>query len=205
MGLGYGKMDAPQSMGIATRPPLPARVWRALMTLESSSKLAMVCVAFGWFFMNTLAVSLGSLDHGVRFFEMSAVIADPTRLFFGGDTPVHHALFALVCLACLAAPAAAHLTRTRTGWLGHLAPLSLMLTCGALLYWRTSGELLAAPDDAASLQGSLMHLANDLVHRGTDLVSRHVSIAAGSYLAMIGCVVLAVQGIRRFTRPDAFP
>jgi hypothetical protein len=198
-------MDAPQSMGIAIRPPLPARVWGALMALEASSKLAIVCVVFGWFFMRTLAVSLGSLEHGVRFFEMSAVIADPTRLFFGGDNPVHHALFALVCLACLSAPMAAHLTQSRTRWLGHLAPMALMLTCGALLYWRTSGEFLAAPDDAASLQGSLMHFANDLVHRGTDLVSRHVSIGAGSYLAMIGCVVLAVQGIRRFARPDALP
>ena len=198
-------MDAPQSMGIATRPPLPARLGRALMALDASSKLAIVCVVFGWFFMKTLAVSLGSLEHGVRFFEMSAVIADPTRLFFGGDTPVHHALFALVCLACLAAPVAAHLTQTRAGWLGHLAPVSLMLACGALLYWRTSGELLAAPDDAASLQGSLMHLASDWMHRGTDLVSRHVTIGAGSYLAMIGSVVLAVQGVRRFARPDALP
>jgi hypothetical protein len=134
---------------------------------------------------------------------MSAVIADPTRLFFGGDTPIHRTVFALVCLACLAAPLLPHIANTRHAWYGYLAPLALMLTCGALLYWRTSGELLAQPDDVSSLSGSLLHLANDLVHRGTDLVARHVSIGAGSYLALIGSAVLAYQGVHAQIKPNA--
>lgn len=196
-------MDTAKATGVPRDQPLSSRLWHALARLELSSKLAMLCIFFGWFFMNTLEVSVGSLLHGVRFLDMSAVIADPTRMFFGGDTPGHHIVFALTCLACLSAPLVAHLMKTRAGWLGHLAPLALMVTCGGLLYWRTSGELIVAPEDTASLTGSLLHLASSLAHRGTDLVARHVSIAAGSYLAVIGCLVLAFQGAQHVVRSDA--
>jgi hypothetical protein len=190
-------MDAPQSMEIRSTQPLLGRVVRGLAALDASSKLAIVCVVFGWFFMNTFVVSLGSLEHGVRFFDISAVIADPTRLFFDGDTPFHRVFFGLVCLACLVAPLAPHVMKTRSAWVGYLAPLALILACGVLLYWRTSGELFAPPSDPKSLSGGLIHFANELVRRGSDLVSRHVSIGAGSYLSVIGSAVLAVQGIRR--------
>jgi hypothetical protein len=190
-------MDAPHRMEIPSTQRLLGRVARGLAALGASSKLAIVCVLFGWFFMNTFVVTLGSLAHGVRFFDMSAVIADPTRLFFGGDTPFHRTFFGLICLACLVAPLAPHVTSTRSAEFGYLAPLALILVCGVLLYWRTSGELFASPGDAKSLSGSLIHFANDLVHRGSDLVSRHVSIGAGSYLSLIGGTVLAVQGVRR--------
>ena len=190
-------MDAPRSMEIPTTQPLLGRVVRGLAALDASSKIAIVCVVFGWFFTNTFVVSLGSLEHGVRFFDTSAVIADPTRLFFDGDTPFHRVFFVLMCLACLIAPLAPHFMKTQTAWLGYLAPLALILACGALLYWRTSGELFAPPSDPKSLSSNLIHFANDLVHRGSDLVSRHVSIGAGSYLSLFGSAVLAVQGVRR--------
>jgi hypothetical protein len=190
-------MAAPQSMEIAATRPLIGRVVRGVAALDASSKLAILCVLFGWFYMNSLVVTLGSLEHGVRFFDMSAVIADPTRLFFDRDTPWHRVLFGLLCLACLAAPLAPHLSNTRAAWLGYLAPLALLIACGALLYWRTSGELFAPPSDPNSLTGSLMHFANGLVHRGSDLMSRHVSIGAGSYLSFIGAAVLAAHGMRR--------
>ncbi len=170
---------------------------RGLAALDGSSKFAIVCVVFGWFFMNTFVVTLGSLEHGVRFFDMSAVIADPTRLFFGGDTPFHHGFFGLVCLACLIAPLAPHLMKTPSAWIGYLAPLALILACGVLLYWRTSGELFAPPSDPKALSGGLIHFANDLVRRGSDVVSQHVSLGIGSYFSLIGSAVLAVQGVRR--------
>jgi hypothetical protein len=198
--LRYGTMNAPQGMEISSVRPLAGRLVRGLAALDGSSKLAIVGVVFGWFFMNTFLVTLGSLEHGVRFFDMSAVIADPSRLFFGGDVPFHRAIFGMASLACLAAPIAPNLWKTRFAWLGYLAPLALILACGVLLYWRTSGDLLVLPGDPETLSGSLMHLANNLVHRGTDLVSRHVAIGAGSYLALIGSGVLAVQGIRRARR-----
>jgi hypothetical protein len=201
-------MDAPPSLDVPTTRPLFGRAIRAFAEVDGTSKLAMVCVVFGWFLMNTLVVSLGSLEHGVRFFDMSAVIADPTRLFFGVDAPFHRAFFGLLCLACVAAPLAPHLAKLdlakpdivkkKSAWLFYLAPLALMVACGVLLYSRSSGEFFAAAPDPKSLSGSLIHFANDLVRRGSDLVSRHISVGAGGYLGLIGCVVLAVQGLRRF-------
>jgi hypothetical protein len=193
-------MDSPPSLEVPTRRPLLGRGVQAFEELEASSKLALVCVAMGWFFMNTLAVNLGSLQHGVRFFDMSAIIGDPTRLFFGVDAPFHRTFFALLCLACLLAPLAPHLRKKKSLWLCYAVPLALMLVCGMLLYVRTSGDFFADPGEPNSMTGSLMHFANDLVRRGSDMVSRHISVGSGGYLSLLGSSVLAFQGIRRFRR-----
>jgi hypothetical protein len=189
-------MDAPPSTDVSTTHPPLGRAMRAIAALEGSSKLAIVCVLFGWFFMNTLVVTLGSLQHGVRFFDMSAVIADPSRLFFDVDTPFHRICFCLICLLCLLAPLAPHLANKRPAWIGYLAPLALILVCGALLYSRSSGDFITAPADTKSVSGNFIRFANDLVHHGSDLVARHISVGAGGYLALIGSLVLAVQGVR---------
>jgi hypothetical protein len=175
-----------------------SRWLQAIASMAATSKLAVICVFFGWFFMNTLVVSLGSLQHGVRFFEMSALIADPTRLFFDGDAPFQRSLFGLLCLLCLAATVLPYWVRHRQTWLAYLAPLLLMVATMLTLYWRTSGQWFASPDDAKSLTSNIVHFANDLVHRGADLVARHVAVGAGSYLALIGAVVLFVQGVRGY-------
>ena len=194
-------MDAPPRVEVPTQQPL-GRVLHAAAELEASTKLAIVCVLFGWFFMNTLTVTLGSLQHGVRFYDMSAAIVDPSRLFFDVDTPFHRIIFGTISLVCLFAPLASHLVKPHPmkrgfAWLGYLAPLALILVCGALLYSRSSGDFFAAPADAKSVGGNFLRLANDLVHRGGDLVARHISVGAGGYLALLGSLVLAVQGIRR--------
>ena len=75
-----------------------------------------------------------------------------------------------------------------------------MVVCGVLLYIRTSGDFFADPGDPNSMTGSLMHFANGLVRRGSDMVSRHISVGAGAYLALLGSSVLASQGVRRFRR-----
>jgi hypothetical protein len=193
-------MDTPQSMDVSPAQPLLGRAMRALAKLEGSSKLAMVCVVFGWFFMNTLVVSLGSLQHGVRFFDMAAVIADPTRLFFGVDSALQRIVFGVICLLCLAAPLLPQVGKKRSAWLVYLAPLTLMSVCAVLLYERSSGEFFAPPSDTRALSASLIRFANDLVSHGGDLVARHISVGAGAYLALIGCAVLAAQGVRRYRR-----
>src|SRR5882757_8861388 len=170
-------MDAPHSVEVPSNQPPIGRVARAFAELDGSSKLAMVCVVFGWFFMNTLVVSLGSLQHGVRFFDMSAVIADPSRLFFDVDTPFHRICFCLTCLLCLSAPLAPHLVKKRSAWLGYLAPLALILVCGALLYSRSSGDFFAAPTEAKSVSGNFIRFANNLVHHG-DLTPQALTEAA---------------------------
>lgn len=193
-------MDAPPSLDVPANRPLLSRGIHAFATLDSSSKLALACVAMGWFFMNTLLASLGSLQHGVHFFDMSAIIADPTRIFFGVEAPVHRSLFGFLCLACLLAPLAPHLRTSKVLWLCYALPLALMVVCGVLLYVRTSGDFFADPGPPNSMSGSLMHFANDLVRRGGDMVSRHIAVGAGAYIALLGSSLLASQGIRRFRR-----
>lgn len=193
-------MDAPRHRDIPLSPPVLTQVLHAVMSLDNVSKLALVCVLFGWFFMKTLVVTLGSLSHGVRFFDMSAVIADPTRLFFDLDTPLHRFLFGLVCILCLAAPVAPHLSPKPAARWGNWAPLTLIAVAGLLLYWRSAGEFVAQPVDPKSLSATLARFANDLARHGGDMVARHVSVGAGGYLALIGAVVLAVQGRRSVGR-----
>lgn len=191
-------MDTPRSLEASSGQPIIGRVCRAIASLDLSTHLAMVCLLFGWFFMNTLVVSLGSFEHGVRFFDMSAVIGDPTRLFFGVDASAQRLVFGFACVLCILSPIAPRLSKTRLAWLALVAPLGLSVLCGLLLYSRTSGEFFAAPGDAGSMSGHLIDFANQLARRGSNLVSRHITIGAGSYLAFIGAVVLAVQGVRRF-------
>jgi hypothetical protein len=191
-------MDTPSNLQSADRPTLLSNLTRAAAQLETASKFAILCIFFGWFLVDTFVVTLGSLQHGVRFFELSAVIADPSRLFLGIQGSFHRILFGLVCILCLLAPLLPHLRRARANWLAYLAPLILMVLCGALLYSRTSGELIAASGDAGRAGGNWIRLANDLVRHGSGLVTRHISVAVGGYLALIASMVLALRGARRF-------
>ncbi len=195
-------MDLPRTLDVAATQSLLSRAVRAAGELDASAKLAIICVVFGWFFMSTLVVSLGSLEHGVRFFDMGAVIANPMRLFFGVDAPFERWLFGLLCLFCAAAPLAPFIWPAKSAWLACLAPLALMLLCAAILYSRTSGEYFVAPSHASNTASSVIRFANDLVHKGSGLVSRHIAIGAGGYLALIGSAVLAAQGVRRLRRRE---
>jgi hypothetical protein len=175
-------MHTPGSVDFTDAQPVLGRVCRALATLEASSMLAIAGVLMGWFFIDSMVVSLGSLHHGVRFFDMSAVIADPARLFLGVESSMQRVVFGVICLACLAAPLAPHLIKSRLAWLAYLAPLGLVVLCAALLYSRTSTEFFA----------------DDVVRHGVVLVAKHISIGAGGYLALIGSTFLGLQGVRRF-------
>jgi len=191
-------MQSPGSMNLAPAQPMFGRICRAAWTLDASSKIAIASLIVGWFFMSTLTVSFGSLQHGVRFFDMSAVIADPTRLFFGIDSLLQRVLFGLICIACLGGPLLPQIIQRRAAWLGYLAPLVLMVLCGAILFSKTSGEFFSTPSNAGSVTGSFIRFANDLVNRGGGLVAKHISVGAGGYLALIASVFLAVHGLRRY-------
>jgi Fe2+ transport system protein B len=176
-------MGIPRSVDFLPAHPLLGRVGHALATLEVSSRLAVAGILIGWFFIDYLVVSLGSLHHGVRFFDMSAMIADPVRLFLGVDSSMQPLLFSFLCLACLAAPLTVpQLIKNRFAWLAYLAPLALIVLCAALLYSRTSAEFFA--DDSA--------------RHGGGLAAQHVSLGAGGYLALIGSLFLGIRGVRRF-------
>jgi hypothetical protein len=194
-------MEPSSQLQSTVRPALVSRLARAAAELDAPSKFALLCIFLGWFLVDTFVVTLGSLQHGVRFFDISAVIADPTRLFFGIQGFAHRIMFGLLCVLCLLAPLLPHLRGGRAAWLSYMTPLVLMVICAALLYSRTSSELFAAPANAGAAAGSLIKFANSLVHQGSGLVARHVSIGVGGYLALIACIVLALRGVRRFRRP----
>ena len=189
------------SNNLAEAPSWSAQVAVAAARLEAPGKIAIACIFLCWFLLDTLVVTLGSLQHGVRFYDMSAVIADPSRMFFGFQGWGHRTAFGLLCVFCLAAPVLPHFRQARPLWLMYLAPLALMGICGALLLWRTSGQFIAAPSDAGGIGGNLVQFANGLVHHGSTLVSRHISIGVGGYLAFVACLVLALRGIRRYRSP----
>jgi hypothetical protein len=193
-------MDAPGNLQAATPPTFVARLLTAASQIELASKIAMVCVFFGWFLVDTLVVTLGTLQHGVRFFDMSAVIADPSRMFFGLQGSVHRIFFVPLCIICIFGPLLPHFRRSRVLWLGYIVPLALMLICGAVLFLRTSGEFIAVPSNAGRIGGNLIQFANDLVHHGGDLVARHVAIGVGGYLALAASIVLGLQGVRGLRR-----
>jgi hypothetical protein len=182
-------MGMPRSVDFFAAQPVLGRVGHALATPEVQSRLAVAGILIGWFFIDYLVVSLGSLHHGVRFFDMSAMIADPARLFLGVDSSMQRLLFSFLCLACLAAPLAApQLIRSRVAnrvaWLAYLAPLALVVLCAALLYLRTTAEFFA----------------DDIARHGGGPAARHLSLGAGGYWALIGSLFLGIQGVHRFHR-----
>ncbi|MEA3142101.1 MAG: hypothetical protein QOK23_4270 [Gammaproteobacteria bacterium] len=201
-GVRLGAMNSPTSLQAAARRTLFSRLIQASDQLETASKLALLCVFIGWFMTDTLVVTLGSLQHGVRFFDMSAVIADPTRLFFGIQGSFQRILFGLVCILSLSAAALPYLRRERAAWLAYLAPLVLMLICGVLLYSRTSSEFFGSPTDASVVGSDLIRFANKFARQGSGLVARHISMGVGGYLAFVASLVLALRGIRHYRHPQ---
>jgi len=188
----------------AAYPPSRAKFATAATQIEAAAKIAICCIFLSWFFLDTLVVNLGSFQHGVRFLDASALIADPSRLFFGVNGWAHRVGFGLLCVICLGAPVLPHWRRQKALWLAYLAPLTLMAVCGALLMWRSSGEFIAVPNDAGRISGNLLQFANGLVHHGSALIARHVSIGVGGYLAIAAGVLLALRGIRRFRGDGIF-
>jgi hypothetical protein len=174
---------------------------RADGKLDTASLIALFSIFLGWFFIDTLAVTLGSLQHGVRFLDVPAVIADPSRMFLGIDRSWRTYAFGGLCVLCLLSPFAALVGRGRWIRVAHWAPLVLMLICAALLYWKTSQELLTPSGDAASVSSKVVRFANGLVHRGSGVVARHVTVGVGGYLAFLGSIVLALSGLRGSRRP----
>jgi hypothetical protein len=171
--------------------------------LDSAGVVALFCIFLSWFFIDTFTVTLGSLQHGVRFYDVPAVIADPTRMFFGTATTFRTILFGALCVFCLLLPIAVYWRGERWTWFTLCAPLILMLVCGLLLYSRTSGEFFATPTNAVGVSGNLIHFANGLVHRGSGAVARHVNIGAGGYAAFVASLVLAISGVRGFKKQAA--
>jgi hypothetical protein len=152
----------------------------------------------GWFVLDTLVVRAGPVRHSLKFYEMSALIADPPGVLFGigaGHT-LHSAFFGLLCAACALGPWAARRLPSVLPQMAHALPLALMLVCAALLYWRTAGDLLVTPERAAPITSDLWRLANDVLNRGAAVAARSVSAGAGAWLALASAVSIGWNGRR---------
>jgi hypothetical protein len=193
------------AMGAAEPAWMP---WlRAAGRLDPSTWLAMLCVVIGWFFMNTLVVSIGPINHAFRFFDMLAIIDNPMQLFVG-IKPVHYfevTLFTLLCAGALCAPVMPYVRGDRTSWLAYLVPLLLTVVAYLWLYVRTSGDFFATPADAGTLSSDVIRFANDLLHRGSEPIARRVAIGAGSYVSIAGGAALAIRGILGYRRQTPAP
>jgi hypothetical protein len=195
-------MQNETSVRPAVRAPEPtANIWAyAVSRLEPLTWLALICIVAGWFFLDTLVVTAGPWRRAVHFYEVAAIVANPMRLFVGINQEQLPAIiaFGVLCLGVLCTPLTPFLTRVRAAWLAYVTPLALMLVCGAWLYARTSGDFFTTAADTGTLTSDVVRFANDLFHRATQPVARRVSIGAGSYVAVIGCLFLAYYGIRRY-------
>ncbi len=176
-------------------------VLRAAKRWDPLTWLAVVCLLLGWFYVKCLIVWVSGIEHGVRFYDLPAIILKPTQLIFG----VRHGYvllalpFGALCLACVYALTLPYQERPRREWwLLHLLPFALLVGCYALLYHRTGHDLINTDPDTVA--GDLTRLTNSIWNRGTALVARHVAVAGGAYVALAGSLFLAARGVRRYLK-----
>lgn len=190
-------METPRSFDVA---PSPAGSLSSAPPLDGVTLMSMLAIFVGWFFIDTLVVSVGSVQHGVRFFDISSAIANPMQIFFRVGGSFQRVIFGAFCVACLLAPLLAHWRGSRWEWAAYMAPLALMLICAALLYSRTSGEFFSSSADPNSPGSNVIRFANHLARRGSGLISRHISFGVGGYLAFAGSLLLAFRSFLRACR-----
>src|SRR5579863_1204848 len=117
------QMESPRTLPAARAAPV-VDILSAARRIDGASQVALLAIFVGWFFVDTLVASLGTLQHGVRFFDISSAIFDPTRIFFAGDASWRRGSFVLLCLVCLLAPILPHWRTARWAWAAYLAPLA---------------------------------------------------------------------------------
>jgi hypothetical protein len=176
----------------------------ALTQLDAASWMAMLCIFVGWFLTDTLVLSLGPLQHSLRFYDMAAIAANPIQLFSGIDHAHSYVsiAFGLLCLMAVFAPLAPLLWSTRAARLTTLIPLALMVICAVLIAARSPGDYFHAPPQAPSLGSDLIRFANDVIGRGATVVTKRITVGAGAYLALIGSGFLALRGLRGYRAAD---
>jgi hypothetical protein len=182
-------------------PPTRLPILRAARRLDPLTWLAIICLLLGWFYVKCLIVWVSGIEHGVRFYDLPAIILKPSQLFFG----VRHGYlllalpFGALCLACIYVLVLPYQGWPREAWLLHLAPLLVLVGCYAVLWHRTGHELIQT--DPNTVAGDITRFANHIWSRGTGLVARHVSVAGGAYVALAGSVFLAARGLIQYLRP----
>ena len=158
--------------------------------------IAVACVLAGWFWLNLCVTKVGRLELDFHFYEMSELIRRPA-LLLTGVSDRHSArsiAFGFVCVVVALASLAPYVRKSKNAWLATLAPLVLMLLCGALLYYKTSPDYFSASADAGEVGRDLIQLANKLAGKMVGNVARHVSIGLGAYVSFLASGVIAIRG-----------
>lgn len=160
---------------------------------------AAACILIGWFMLNTVVTEVAGIRLGFHFYNMWSVLAHPSRLLTGladGDG-IRGVVFGTLCLAVLASAFVPQNRSVPHPRFASLAPLALMLVCGALLYEKTSGDLIAQTNETNAIGAQFVAFANTVAHRLSAAATRHVSLGLGAYVAFAGSIVLAVRGLAR--------
>ena len=168
--------------------------------LEPAELIALGGVFVGWFAMNTLVTQLGSLQQNLHFYNVWTVLRDPARLATGltGVDRAEAFAFGVVCVAALFAVLIPFRIRHKRAWLAYAAPLALMMVCAVVLYYATSGDLLADNGARGSTGSHVLEFANNLVNRATAAFARHISLGFGAYLSFLASMFLAWKGLGRY-------
>ncbi|HTW37772.1 MAG TPA: hypothetical protein VMD49_04310 [Steroidobacteraceae bacterium] len=164
---------------------------------------AAACILIGWFGMSTLVTELAGVHLTFHFYNMWSVVANPTRLLTGlgdGDS-VRGLLFGVLCLAIGLTVFVPYRLRQRGAWLLYLAPLALMLACGALLYERTATELFADTGRYGAIESQFVTFANKIADSMSRSLAQHITLGLGAYVSFAASLVLAARGVARFRAP----
>jgi hypothetical protein len=156
-------------------------------------------IFIGWFVLDALKTTLGSVGFEFHFYEMAAIIANPVRLEIGiGDgAGIITIPFSILCLALVIAPT---FVPNRYATAARFAPLALMLVCGGILYHIAQQDFFIAPRNASDITNSLVQLANSITGHIGDLVARHIGVGIGSWVASAGALLLAYTAVRKSGR-----
>ncbi len=154
-------------------------------------------ILVGWFALNTLTTRIGAMKMGFHFYEVAALVQDPTRLLTGLNTEstLLTVAFSLVCLLTLAV-AAPNFRGGRIFRYGPCAPLVLMLVCATILNHKTN-ENSVAVQNASEFTHTLINIANLTVRKSSQIMARYISIGAGAWLSGIAASYLAYTALRR--------
>ena len=75
-----------------------------------------------------------------------------------------------------------------------------MMVGGALLYERTSGDLIV-DSGRHGLESQLIGFANTVANRTSASVAHHITLGLGAYVSFAASLALAARGLVRFRAP----
>ena len=176
-----------------------------LRQVDRKTWIALLCLVVGWFFLATVATTVGPVTQKYHFFDMLTVMLNPAWLLYGmgSSHPLEAVAFGLLDVVVLVLPIVPFVVKKRSAWLLSVAPLLLMLLCGVELYEKTAGPYFEATQRAGSFAQALVRFGNSVAEGAGNTVARHISIGLGAYLALASSLYLAVRGLRAFR--DAAP